>query len=272
MVAQSPRAGAHTASALGRALGRAFIPLAPGRPARRGGLMGEGQPDCSNDGSPRPEGWRASRDTRVEPRVHRCSGTQLCLSFVRLLSQSSRAGMTQRAIRSPSSLKRPSCLSMKPTVARRFSHWDNVPTLQGLHSQPSKPSPSPKCRLPRKLFVLPCAVARCAQPVTSSSRPCRSLTNRAAGGFLWTCAGQSPCANGPSGLRNRDILCLCARQTPVQVRPPYHIAHTILAELTRHVGLAHNRKVAMPSCYPAISHLASNAWCQRFQWGSTCMQ
>lgn len=191
-------------------MGRAFIPLAPGRPARRGGLMGEGQPDCLNDWISKARKATPAGFASIERHPRGTKGPSM-LRYPTLplicppLSQSSRAGMTQRAIRSPSSLKRPSCLSMKPTVARRFSHWDNVPTLPG-PPQPTKQTVSElEVPPPQKLFVLLCAVARCAQPVTSSSRPCRSLTNRAAGGFLWNSAGPSPCANGPSGLRNRDF-------------------------------------------------------------------
>lgn len=65
------------------------------------------------------------------------------------VSQSDRAGRTQRAIRTSSYLKRPSFPSMKPTAARRFSHWHNVPSLlpsRASTANQARSSLSPKCR------------------------------------------------------------------------------------------------------------------------------
>ena len=173
--------------------------------------MGENQLDCSNDWISKVEchargfvsletpAWnQGSIDDRVSNSAYHSSA----------VSQSHRAGMTQRAIRTPSYLKRPSCLSMKPTVARRFSHWDNVPTLQGLRSQPSQSSLSPKCRPKSSRYA---CLARSAQPVSSSSRPCRSLTNCAGGRFCGTARDKHPV---PTATQPR-LYCLCARQTPV---------------------------------------------------------
>lgn len=149
MIAQCPRV-----CAIASAFNRAFSAFATCRPARQGSPRARYSSSdwVSKARMPRPRfgehretsAWNpGSKDDRI-PRS---------ASHLFALSQSSRAGMTQRAIRTPSYLKRPSCPWMKPTVARRFSHWDNVPTLQGLHSQPSKSSPSAKCRPPRALHA-----------------------------------------------------------------------------------------------------------------------
>lgn len=109
------------------------------------------------------------------------------------VSQSDRAGRTRRAIRTLSYLKRPSFPSMKPTVARRFSHWHNVPTLQGPHSQPSPVISEPQVP-PQELFMLLCAVVSPDVPSLSAhlQARCRSLTNRAGGRFCGTAQDNHP--------------------------------------------------------------------------------
>lgn len=154
MIAQSPRVGA-----IASAFNRAFSAFANCRPARQGSPWARNNPTALTTGSRRLE-CHALGFVSIERHPRGTKGPKTIgypgLPFIcSPLSQSSRAGMTQRAIRIPSYLKRPSCPWMKPTVARRFSHWDNVPTLQGLHSQPSKSSPSAKCRPPPpELFML----------------------------------------------------------------------------------------------------------------------
>lgn len=152
MIAQCPRV-----CAIASAFNRAFSAFATCRPARQGSPRARNSPTALTTGSRRLEchalGFVSHRETSAWNPGSKDDRIPRSASHLFALSQSSRAGMTQRAIRIPSYLKRPSCPWMKPTVARRFSHWDNVPTLQGLHSQPSKSSPSAKCRPPRALHA-----------------------------------------------------------------------------------------------------------------------
>ena len=114
---------------------------------------------------------------------------------------------------------------MKPTVARRFSHWDNVPTLHRLHSQPILSSLDPKCPSQSSSCFSVQLSPDVAQPVSSSSGPCRSLTSRAGGRFCGTMQDSHPVPTARQGHTIAILMPLRAADACVGSSAAAHRTH-----------------------------------------------